>query len=110
MQLHANAKLGLSGRLRARLGDRGRSLAESGRSRLQPLAGDVVYAGIGSRGCRAYSSRLAAAARGRARERCCTSTASGSSASASQATAPLATGASCPATAASLRVPALRRR
>jgi hypothetical protein len=96
MQLHANVKVGLSGRLRARLGDRGRSLAEGGRSRLQRLAGDVVYAGIGSRGFRAYSSRLAAAASGRAQERCCTSTSSGSPASASRATAPLATGASCP--------------
>jgi hypothetical protein len=96
MQLHANAKLGLSDRLRARLGDRGRSLAEGGRNRLQRLAGDVVYAGIGSRGFRAYSSRLAAAASGRAQERCCTSTSRSSCASASRATAPLATGASCP--------------
>ena len=96
MQLHANVKLGLSGRLRARLGGRGRSLAEGGRSRLQRLAGDVVYPGIGSRGFRAYSSRLTAAASGRAQERCCSSTSSGSPASASRANAPLATGASCP--------------
>ncbi len=40
MYLHANAKLGLAGRLRAGPRDRGWSFAEGGRGRLQRLGGD----------------------------------------------------------------------
>ena len=40
MYLHANAKLGLAGRLALVAGDRGGSFDEGGRGRVQRLAGD----------------------------------------------------------------------